>query len=194
MARTKSFRAVRPLKSFDSVYPEPFDPREKVFVPDRSIGNAQISDVNIRKVQVYAAKVYNSGTQAIVADGTYQLVTFDTEEYDEGGFWTSGSASRFTIPFQGVYTISGYVAFDAAAGGLRRVRLLLNGSTALQTSIVTDNGGGTETPVFISAPLRLMEGDYIQLQARQNQTSAANLNILGGSDDNFFAIALLGVI
>lgn len=190
--KTKPFRPVRPLRPFDSTNPIPFDPRTPTFTPLQSIHDDHITDLNSRKIRMFGVKVYNSGTQSIADDGSYHDVVWDTAEFDQGDLWTSDDSETITIKYAGVWIITGYVAFAADVDGIRRLRLVLNGSTNLQTSMNPSMGAATETPVFISAPLLFDAGDTIKLQARQN--SGAALNILGGSDDNFFSAIFQGVI
>ena len=55
------------------------------------------------------SKVSRSTTQSISTGGSDTPITFDTEEYDTDSYWTSGAATRLTIPVNGYYLIGGKV-------------------------------------------------------------------------------------
>lgn len=186
-----TFRPVRPLAAFPAVAQTPFDPRSGTFVPDDSIEDQHISGVDARKINLLGAKVYSDVTQAIADDGAFHALVFDTEVWDEGEIWNDGNPTRLTIPYSGVYAISGFMSFADDPTGIRAARIQKNGVMGLgRVNVAAIAGFATDVAVHMIE--RFDAGDWIQLEARQN--SGGDLDVEAGQDDNFFAIDFRGVI
>ena len=103
-------------------------------------------------------------TQAM--SGSFQDVTWDTEQYDTDNYITVSSAT-FTFPITGRYLITGQLTSAGATNSALEVRPQVNGST--QFTILESS-----TVAQVSAPIMLIvnvnAGDTFKVQAR-NQGS-----------------------
>lgn len=141
------------------------------------IYNQQIINNILHLATVHKAQVRNSSNISITTSGTWQALTFDTEDQDSDDYHsTSSNTSRITIPtgLAGNYDIKGVVRWEANATGRRELRILLNGTTVLwQITEPTT----TATAFFqqIAAEYELDEGDYIELEALQISGGALNV-------------------
>lgn len=113
-----------------------------------------------------------------IPNSTITPVTFVTEREDSGGFWDSGSPTRFTITTTGVYQICGTVRWSPDTGNGRRSYIRKNGSnTLLLMSSSTGSPSSHNDPaVHVSCVVRLVAGDYVELCAEQNDGVSVNLS------------------
>lgn len=88
------------------------------------------SEVNADWVRP-AARVERTTSQSI-PNNTITAISFDTENFDTGGFWTVGSPTRLTVSEEGLYMFGGCVLWPANTTGTRELGLRLNGTTILQ--------------------------------------------------------------
>lgn len=122
------------------------------------------------------ARVTKGSAQSI-NDSTLTALTFDTETFDVGGLHdNSTNNSRLTAPIAGKYRVSGTVDFAANATGLRRARILKNGTNSYADVIVNNNGSGAvQTRIPVTALVNLAAAEYVELQAEQRSTGALNV-------------------
>lgn len=184
MTRTE-FRPIRPYGAFPSQQPQPFDPRSNIFIPDRSVHDAQISDVSPRKMRLIGAKVYPSAVQSIADDGAVHARTFNTVAFDTASMF-SNSADTLTVPFSGIWLISALQEFAANATGRRRMRLLVNGSADLSFNVDAASAG-TTILTLLGVPRLMTAGDTLAFDLLQNSGGALDAN---GSEANCFLSAI----
>lgn len=108
-----------------------------------------------------------------IVDGLETDVVFDTEQYDEGGFWTASDPTAFTIPFDGKYAVGGSViiASDGLGNGVRWLEIH-KGTTA----IAKQSGWVSRvepTPIAIHCENDFIAGDKVKLTVFQD--SGGNL-------------------
>ena len=127
---------------------------------------------------LFGAKVTRMSSDQTIANNTDTAVSFDTEEYDDGGFFDSGSPTKFTITESGIYLFGASVQYDINTSGIRNIQLTKNASTwiAKNTISVATGGGGN---MSITSLVSLAAGDYVTTVV--NQTSGGNLAILSGA-------------
>ena len=127
------------------------------------------------------AFVSRSTTQSF-SNGTPAAVSFDTEVRDDGGCWTSGAATRLTVPTDqsGWYVIAGSVWMAGATGNGRRLFIRLNGTTEIAGSSVAAPGEHNDPRLNCSTPYYLTAADYVELIVDQNQGSAVNIQAGSG--------------
>jgi len=137
------------------------------------------------------ARAYNSTGQT-VGNGSYDIVTFDTEEYDTNGFHsTTTNTGRMTIPsgYAGKYLITAQMFWVTQnSTGLRQILPEKNGNNLGGLCMGTVQSG--EPGMVWSGILDLAVGDYIQFKVRQN--SGSTLTLGSGYDGVSLAIAYLG--
>jgi len=137
----------------------------------------------------------DSGAQAI-ASGSFQLVDFDTIDYDNGGVVTTGVTTSKWDP--GTYAGGPNTAnkktlwhFDAAVtlddlkdGGFLRCALFVNGTEAARGPAFT--GGAVSDPTAtVSADLRVSESDVVDVRVHHDHGS--NRNTVPGSATVYFS-------
>ena len=118
--------------------------------------------------------VYKSGNQTI-SDGTFTTVTFDTEEYDNGGNFASNT---FTAPATGFYYIYSQLVWNGDTNSNYSLnRLMKNGSPINWNAFFqTDSSGG-----YGGRLVSLSANDTVLVQCYQN--SGGNLDLRGSTGD-----------
>lgn len=124
-----------------------------------------VKTIKARKLGVgtwQGACVYLTANESITGSGTV-YIPWDAEEEDVGGWWTSGAATRLTVP-SGVtrVRVSACTDWDSAAGEVV-MWIRKNGSDlTLLPSHECDTVGG-ETISLVSRPLSVTAGDYFEV-------------------------------
>jgi hypothetical protein len=137
----------------------------------------------VRAIRTTALAVANSTLTTLALDGE----TYDTDDFHS----TVSSTSRLTVPAgkDGVYAIVGQVTYATNGTGERQARLLRNGTTRVALTVVqAATTASALSSMNASTQLRLVAGDYIELQAFQ--TSGANLDVL--ANDTWLAMHRIG--
>lgn len=183
------FDKIRPFDDFPPVQVAAPDTRVATFVPDGSVTNEKLTgDISPLKLRGIGAKVYNSASQTITT-ALQTAITFDTEVYDTGTFWTSTSNTRLTMPYDGVYQIDAYVEWQTSpTGSFRRMLLRLNGGG----NLITQNSfplTGIATHNAVGITQRFTKGDYIEMMVTHDR--GADLSVNSGEANNFVAINFL---
>ncbi|MFE6079965.1 hypothetical protein [Streptomyces virginiae] len=103
-----------------------------------------------------------------VANGTWAVLTFDTEITDPyGGHSTVTNTSRYTCQLAGWYRITGRAAFAANSTGSRGARVHKNGSFIIGGANLV--GAGTLSGIVeVSHVLQLAVTDYVEIAGGQN--------------------------
>lgn len=136
------------------------------------------------------ASVYNVGNQSC-ANGTETLLTFDSELFDiDGMHSTSSNTSRLTCVTPGTYQVSGYIAFDANATGVRYLALYKNGALVGYPSTIPASSAGVSSSLALSHIIQLVVGEYLEVKAYQSSGGA--LNVFGGSSRTVFSAVRVG--
>lgn len=144
----------------------------------------RISKSNLGPATWQGACVYLTATEAIGA-GVSTLVPWDAEEEDVGGWWTSGSPTRLTVP-SGVSRVRVYGMISwASAGGQGVAALLLNGATTRMPANENDTDG-SDLVCFASRAISVSPGDYFEISVFS--TNARNIDV----DKSYFAIEAVG--
>lgn len=185
-----SFGPVRPFGDWPAVQVAASDTRSSTFIPDGSVTDSDIVSVSPTKLRLIGAKVYRNAALS-VSDITDTTVSWDTAVYNPQSMWLSTAPTKFTIPFDGIYSVTYYAEFVANATGFRKGQLAING-TATVTLSNNSVGGASPTQVLLSDTLKLSKDDYIEFIVRQNTGGALSVNT--GEANNFGAIAYLGAI
>lgn len=106
----------------------------------------------------FASSVY-AGAQHALATGNAKVI-FDNVEFDSG-LW-DGSNHRFTLPYPGLYRVSGSILIDAPSGQLFATQIWKNGSLAKQSFQAPQvSTGNLSLPVH--GLLQCQPGDYLEI-------------------------------
>ena len=123
-------------------------------------------------------EIVNSANQSI-ANLTTTVITFDTVNEDNAGFWNAGSPNRLTVPagYSGLYIVYGAIRWAANAVGVRVAIITANGSTDLiNQGYQTPNSATIACNTSVCRAYRFSDSDYIELKGIQE--SGGNLNSL----------------
>lgn len=123
-----------------------------------------------------AARVYNSGTQAISNDA-WNTLTFDSENFDTDTMHsTSSNTEQLVINTAGKYIVTGCAGFATNTTGVRFARITVNASGYNQQR--QGASPSYETVVVTTDTINLVVNDVIILEAFQ--TSGGSLNTVAG--------------
>ena len=96
-------------------------------------------------------------TANVAVTTTSTAVSWDVESYDQGGYFSSGNATRITAPGSGFYLVT-TTLFAGSQGSGYSVAVKKNGTTNLATSIFNANQTATYEEV-----IELAKDDYIEV-------------------------------
>lgn len=120
-------------------------------------------------------QAYLAGNAAnVTGDGTIYTIPWDTESYDVGNNFNSGTGV-FTAPTTGRYKFDIIVSFTPGAGQTQGFVTLVTTATSFQTYCIQPNniaGNG-----FVTIP------SSVQCQMTAGDTAHVDLRILGGAKD-----------
>lgn len=143
--------------------------------------------VTAAKTTVNYARVRRAANQSLTSN-TAADISFDTEDADPGGFWTSGTPTRLTVVTTGIVEVTCYAAFAANTTGRRVLLIVLNALTIVAGQ--TNDAIGTD-PTRLSActgPIAVSAADFFTFSVLQE--SGGNLNLI---DRTAATIRWLGV-
>lgn len=122
-----------------------------------------------------------------VADSTYTVLNWNTEEYDALDLHTAG-ASRVTIQTAGRYlVIAGIAVGNSPSGGDRLIRILKNGGSVITNTVASQNTIISSASPQVSGVLNLTAGDYLEVEFYQN----AGSSLTTSTSQNVFSVARL---
>lgn len=134
----------------------------------------------IRKSTAIAARAIRTSDQAITT-ATYTAISYASVSNDSFSMWASGSPTRLTAQFSGLYALWCELSFDADTTGQRYVIFRVNGSTDEGAQVFS----GASYAQFVSnfALVYLGEGDYVEVVVYQN--CGSDLNVIGSNGISF---------
>jgi hypothetical protein len=113
---------------------------------------------------------------------SWTAVTFQIENYDDFGMWSSANSTRLTVPY-GVSRVrlTANIAFESNNSGYRYVAIERNNGerVASQLQVATLNSQIN----LCSSPINVSENDYFIVYVEQN--TGGNLNVLVSSETSF---------
>lgn len=134
------------------------------------------------------ARVYRITAQTI-ATLTSTAIAYSGATWDTGGFFTLSSPTRLTIPADGIYAVSGHVAWASNVTGWRHATIRVNGLTNIAIQSVNPAASGAY--VTVKTIDRFSANDYLEMTVFQN--SGGDLNVTRNADYSpEFAIARVG--
>lgn len=181
----RDFRPLRALDSWPRLNPEPFDPRTKTFIPEKSIEARHVASVDPKAIQNVGIKVYGAANQA-TADTTPEDAEYDTVAFNQGFEDPGATFSTVTVPFDGGYDIYVSTEWENNGTGRRVVLIEINGSSVEGDVRVANNTSRSAFSVFRV----LSAGDTVGVNYTQTSTGA--LNVAGGEDDRSLTVMFRG--
>lgn len=132
-----------------------------------------------------ACRVFNVAAQSVASGAGSQILTFDSETFDQGGLHsTAVNTGRITIVIPGLYLIMGAAEWAANVTGIRQVLIEKNNSGGSLATHINMAPAASVLQQFANAMDVAIAGDFYQLRA--GQTSGAGLNINGTSPSTYF--------
>lgn len=131
------------------------------------------------------ARVSHSANQT-AGNGSYTTLLFDTEaspNFDSFAMHsTSSNTSRITVPQSGIYLIGATVAFAPSATGNRLLQAIVNGTTVVsRVGSSSTLSASAQTYLELTAPVSLVAGNFVELQADAGTAGIDCLSIAGVS-------------
>ncbi len=147
-------------------------------VDTTSEATTQLSLTRLNRAVASAAFVRKTAVQAVSAS-IQTAVTFQTVDYDTGGYYSAAQQDRLTIQESGVYLIVGNARLGVTGvAGTRGVDLLVNSATGSSFTIARDQRSAAATGEGnqdVSAVYSLNAGDSVSLRYYHNNAGAHNL-------------------
>jgi hypothetical protein len=139
------------------------------------------------------ASVYKNTNQSI-ATATAVVATWQVEDFDVDGYWTSGADTRFTIPSgkSGKFVITGRLTYTHNATGMRGISLQKNGSSLGGPNVQAVTESGIGVGITASWIVNAVATDYFELVYNQRSGSTLTSEPGGGIYYDIFSIAYLG--
>lgn len=104
-----------------------------------------------------------------ISRNTWTAITWTTEEYDTGNYWSSGSA--INIPATGVYDIIAYVGFGSNSATLVSIGIYINSETNPRIQSNTPlHSNGVHSNIIAGLKLNINDQVYIKIY-HDNSTS-----------------------
>ena len=147
---------------------------EKLGVLDRMINGHMAVQ---HKPFPLACRVYNNANISIVNGGVGTLLTFNTEQRDDGGLHsTTLNTGRLTAPVDGWYQISGCVFWTANATGIRYLQININ-TVPIATVTMPGSAVAGANYQVISTLYYMTSGQYAELLGYQDSGGALNITV-----------------
>jgi hypothetical protein len=133
----------------------------------------------------HGSRVKKDATGQTVNNGTLTALTWQTEDWDTDGYWTSGASTKFTIPtgMDGKYLVGGGYTFDTATAFDQLVSISLNGTELLSTR---SRQGSASAVNRTSTILNLAATDYVEMLAFQTSGSSKTTATFAANMSEFF--------
>ncbi len=143
----------------------------KVLISDAT-GLASWGEDNPKK----AFSAHNSSGSLNISSNTETALTFDTENFDDGGYYNS-SASEYNVLSQGVYHFDVKLNWNPfTSGGDATLALRVNGLIAEQVRQTVSTGSGSVQQI-LNANLQLYAGDVVDVAVIQTSGASQAINL-----------------
>ncbi len=119
----------------------------------------------------FGAKTKLTSGQTITT-ATWTIITWASTLYDNIDFWSSGTPTRLTAPYKGIFLIGYGADWGATSGGKRQHEIKKNGSFFFGAYRADSSGSSVEAQTTLGI---LEKDDYIELQV--HHTLGSDLDI-----------------
>jgi len=138
-----------------------------------------------------AVRAYNNANISITTSGVAQVVTLNSERYDNAAMHsTSSNTSRLTVPTGGggkYLTGAGFQWGISGAGALRQGYIYQNGTTFVAYD--TKQPSATHaSETTITTSYALVAADYVELFVKQDSGGALNLTVAANYSPETWAV------
>lgn len=136
-----------------------------------------------------APRAFRTTAQTLTT-ATETTITWESDEADAYGFWSSGAATVMTCQVPGRYLAVADVRFAANATGIRTAYIERNSSTTIGRLRVSATSAGATHLTVTSQATTLAIGDTIRVRAEQ--TSGGNLDVVASDGSPSLSLIYLG--
>lgn len=136
-----------------------------------------------------APRAYRTTAQTLTT-ATETTITWEADESDAYGFWSSGAATVMTCQVPGRYLAVADVRFAANATGIRTAYIERNSSTTIGRLRADAAATGATHLTVTSQATTLAIGDTIRVRAEQ--TSGGNLDVVASDGAPSLSLIYLG--
>lgn len=148
--------------------------------------NTHVRDNEVFLRAFHGARMWEAAAESQTSTGNYQLITWDTTDYDSDSFAVLAS-EWFVVPsgFDGTFRVAAHVEFASGATGFRQLKLMKNETyttrtpngvgTALSEDVQPALTGSRALTVIWQGPL--VAGDHVTLEALQGSGGNLALNV-----------------
>lgn len=158
---------------------------------DLSCDIARISGPTAIAANELVAAQYKRTTAQSIPNASDTLFQPDTKDFDTHNAVTTGASWKFTAPVAGTYLVSYSIGFASNTTGLRYAFVRKNGTgfgAAASAVPVT----GADTFVSSSCLVKMVPGDYIDLDIYQSSGGSLNSALSSGLADSMISIHRVG--
>ncbi len=178
------------LDTDDTIFMRYFISETNTFPIASGIGKTYLEVHKVQPMVVNSlARVYRSSNKSVLTS-TDTAIDFNTEQFDTDDFWTSGSATRITIPSDGYYHIDSTIAWEQNSAGYRRHWLRLDGGSTVIGEHQTIPASASDSGSYVSTDYYFTAGQYIEVYVWHNKGTATN--VLGSEGRLFVDIHKIG--
>lgn len=163
--------------------------------------NTHIRDNELYLRGFHGARMYQAAAESQTTTGAFQLVTWDTIDFDTDSVAVLAS-EWFVVPsgFDGYWRLSAVISYASSATGITRTGKIMKNetyTTRVPNGVGTDlcdggmqgSGAGIlRVPMDVTAPL--MAGDHVTVEANQNSGGTLAFDV--GKSALFFEANYLG--
>lgn len=142
------------------------------------------------------SSIYHNSLGGTFEAAGSETIDFDRDEYDPGGYVTTGSGWHFTVPASntGIYLLSAFAEVEFALANVEcnvAILCLLNGNEiARSTSAFTHAGGGVHT-LALNLVRALTAGDTVAFQIANANADATSITLTADDVKNGVSITRL---
>lgn len=120
----------------------------------------------------YSCRVKITANESI-ANSADTLIPWDAEDFDNGGFWSSGTLLTVPTGAGGLYSIVAQAEWDTNTTNKRQHKIEVNGSNVAWTVVNIDQANEA---VQVAVLYELAAGDTVGFEVRQTSGSARLLS------------------
>jgi hypothetical protein len=154
------------------------------------VGQRQLFQAQEQRVAVH---VTNNAAQSI-NNGAQVAINFQVESYDTHNMHDNvTNNTRLTCVIPGLYLVGATLSFGANAAGQRILDIIrFVSATTYVVSQTVPGSAGFNTLVSAAGIVRMVAGDYVEVQATQSSGGALNIAANAASNETSFWAVRLG--
>lgn len=154
--------------------------------------NAALSDTRNPTGNAAGAHAVNvTANSGQLLSSTPTVISWFGTTVDTDSWWSAGNASRITVTYTGIYSISGLVTplyGGSSASGSWLLEVLKNGSAVHSAQGFFDMTATITTCLVVSTVLLVGVGEYLELRMSEN----SGTSFFADSSNTEFTVALIG--